>query len=136
MGALGQFKDSVTLVNRTSRILTVRFDGEDTYLQPGENPGFPLVAVPYAKKQNILMGSRHPDVPMQFIALVGVKGSKDDVSPIEDATLKHADTKLEVFDRDGEFSGEPMKKVTPLRKSKFRPDEAAVSLPDMDGAQG
>ena len=101
MGVLGVFKDSVTLVNRTSRKLNVRYDGEDITVEPGENPGFPLVAVPYAKKQNPLMGSKHPINPNKYICLVGVKGTKDDVTPIPDEVLEAADKEYEVLDRDG-----------------------------------
>lgn len=129
MGLLSTYADSVTLVNRTSRLLFVRYDGEDMRIPPGENPGFPRVAVPFAKKQNPLMGSKHPINPNRYISLVGVKDSKDDVTPISDETLKRADAKLEVIDRDGEFSGEPMQKVRLLKKTGFDPYEAMTSLP-------
>lgn len=129
MGVLGVFRDAVTLVNRTSRVLSCRYDGEDINLQPGENHGFPLVAVPYAKKQNPLMGSGHPINPAKFISLVGVKDTKDDVTPIDDATMAIADTKLELLDRSGEFHGEPMRKVKLLRKKGFDAFEAQVSMP-------
>lgn len=129
MGLLATFRDSVTLINRTSRTLDVRYDGEDMKIPPGENPGFPKVAVPYAKKQNPLMGSKHPINPTRYISLVGVKDSKDDVTPISDATLALADKKLEVIDRDGEFSGEPMAKVRLLKKTGFDPYEAMADLP-------
>jgi len=129
MGVLSVFRDSVTLVNRTTRPLSVRYDGEDIILKPGENPGFPLVAVPYAKKQNKLMGSQHPINPMKFISLVGVKDTSDDVSPIEKEVLAVADTKLEPMDRDGSFYGEPMGKVKLLKKTGFDPYEAQVEMP-------
>jgi hypothetical protein len=71
------FGEMVTLVNRAPWPLNVRFDGKDVVLTPGENHGFPRVAVNYAKNQNPLMGSEHPHDPSQFQYLVGVKGSKD-----------------------------------------------------------
>jgi hypothetical protein len=129
MGVLGVFRDSVTLVNRTSRPLNCRYDGEDITVQPGENPGFPRVAVPYAKKQNPLMGSKHPVDPRKYISLVGVKGTKDDVTPIPDEVMLAADRRLEAVDRDGEFYGEPMAKRVLLKKSGYTPYEAAVELP-------
>jgi hypothetical protein len=133
MGVLGTFSNSVTIVNRTTRVLNVRYDGEDIQLQPGENPGFPLVAVGYAKRQNKLMGSQHPLNPTRFIALVGVKAKageaqRDDISPIPEEVLERADKKLEVIDRDGEFHGEPMGKVRLMRKRGFDAFEAQVSM--------
>jgi hypothetical protein len=133
MGILGNFRDAVNLVNRTSRELNVRYDGEDITLKPGENPGFPIVAVPYAKRQNPLMGSKHPLNPQKFIALVGIKAfegekQKDDITPISDETLALADAKLEVVDRSGEFWGEVMGKRVLLRKKPFDAFEAQVSM--------
>lgn len=117
MGVLGVFKDSVVLVNRTSRVLNVRYDGEDISIQPGENPGFPRVAAPYARNQNPLMGSKHPVNPTRFISLVGVKGTKDDCTPIPDSVMEAADKKLEVIDRSGEYYGEPQRKVQLLKRT-------------------
>jgi hypothetical protein len=130
MGVLGTFGSSVTLVNRTNRNLSCRYDGEDITLHPGDNAGFPLVAVPYAKKQNPLMGSKHPNDPRRYISLVGVKGTKDDCTPIPDEVMAIADGKLEVVDRSGEFHGEPMGKRVLLKKSGYTAYEAAVELPD------
>lgn len=133
MGVLGYFRDSVTLINRTDRVLNVRYDGEDIQLQPGENPGFPQLAVGFAKRQNKLMGSQHPLNPMRFISLVGVKG-KDDCTPIPTDVLVHADKALEVVDRRGEFWGETgglRENVKPLRKTGFDAFEAQVSLGEM-----
>lgn len=125
MGILGTFRDSVTLVNRTTRQLAVRYDGEDILLAPGENPGFPKEAAPYARKQNILKGSQHPINPGKYISLVGVKG-QDDCTPIPEEVLRAADEKLEPIDRSGEYYGEPMRKVKLLKKSGFDPYEAQV----------
>lgn len=129
MGVLGVLKDSITLVNRTSRNLNVRYDGEDITLPPGENPGFPLVAVPYAKNQNPLMGSKHPINPRKFISLVGIKAAKgqrqvDDISPIDDETMERADHKLEVIDRTGEFHNRPLRSNVKVLNRGFDPDEA------------
>lgn len=67
--------------------------------------------------------------PTRFISMVGVKGTKDDVTPIPEAVLAHADTQLEAIDRLGDFSGEPMAKVKLLKKTGFDPYEAMTSLP-------
>jgi len=134
MGVLGTFKDSVTLVNRTSDPLNVRYDGEDITLQPGENPGFPLVAVGYAKRQNPLMGSKHPINLNKYISLVGVKGTKDDVTPIPQEVLDRAARKMEVIDRDGEHWGRPMDKKVKVLNRGFDPYEAAVD--GIDGISG
>lgn len=72
------FGDTVTIVNRAPWPLNVRWDGKDVTLQPGETPGFPRLAVPYAKNQNPLMGSEDPEDPTRFEYLVGVRGSKKD----------------------------------------------------------
>lgn len=135
MGVLGTFRDSVTLVNRTigagefEQDLNVRFDGEDICLKPGDNPGFPLIAVPYARKQNPLKGSKHPINPTIYISLVGVKGTKDDCTPISEEALGVAAGKYEVIDRSGEFYGEPQRAVRLLKRTGYTPYEAAVSLP-------
>lgn len=129
MGVLSTYQESVTLINRTSRVLTGRYDGEDIRIQPGENPGFPKVAVQYVKNQNILKGSKHPSDPRKFICLIGVKGSKDDVSVIPDATLVEADERFEAVDRKGEFWGEPMRDVKLLKKSGYSSYEAMVEVP-------
>jgi hypothetical protein len=131
MGVLGTFRDSVTLVNRTTRDLNVRYDGEDITLKPGENPGFPAVAVSYAKAQNKLNGSQHPINLNKYIALVGVKGSKDDVTPIPDEVLARADAKFEIVDRDGSHWGSPMRQNVKLLNRGFDAFEAGVGA--MDG---
>jgi hypothetical protein len=133
MGVLGTFRESVTIINRTSKPLNVRYDGEDITLQPGENHGFPKVAVPFAKKQNAIKGTLPPSGnqnKMQF--MVGVKGTKDVVTPISDKDLERYESRLELFDRDGEYSGEPMRKVKLLKRSGYSPDEAAVEVGTFD----
>lgn len=133
MGVLGNFKDAVNLVNRTNRKLNVRYDGEDIVLQPGENPGFPKIAVQYAKNQNPLMGSKHPIDPRKFVCLVGVKAPKgekqrDAIEPISEDTLATADGALEVIDRAGKFWGEPQREVKLLKKTGYTNYEAQVAI--------
>jgi len=74
---LGVFQETVTLVNRAPVNLSVRFDGQDKTIKPGENPGFPKVAVKFAKAQNPIMGTEDPYNPTDYRCLVGVKGTKD-----------------------------------------------------------
>lgn len=130
MGVLGIFRDAVTIVNRTKGAggfetdLTVRYDGEDIVLKPGDNPGFPMVAVPYAKKQNPLMGSKHPTNPTKYISLVGVKDTKDDITPIPESVLRRASEKLEVIDRSGEFHNRPMRQNVKVLNKGYDPYEA------------
>jgi len=92
---MGIFFDTIEVVNRTSKQLNVRFDGQDMTLEPnydengneleGVHNMLPTIAVPYAKNQNILMGSEDPSEPSVFDVLVGVKAKagekqKDDIS--------------------------------------------------------
>lgn len=127
MGVLGTFRDSVTLVNRTSRVLNCRFDGEDIKIQPGETPNFPKIAVPYAKTQNVLKGSEHPYDPRQKTFLVAILGTKEDCSPISDETLARADKKPQFLDRDGEHYGIEMQE-TKLKKAGYTMFDAAAHV--------
>jgi hypothetical protein len=84
---MGIFQDTVELINRTSKPLNVRFDGQDMVLQPnysatgerlkGVKNMVPKIVVPFAKNQNVLMGSEDAIDPSDFKFLVAVKGSKD-----------------------------------------------------------
>jgi len=145
MGVLSHHDTSVTLINRTQgagkfeRELTVRFDGEETHLKPGENPGFPRIAVPFAKRQNFLMGSRHPTNPLLYVSLVAVKGedSEDDSRLLTEEELEAASHKLEAIDRSGEYYGEPLRQNVALARRKgFTPFEAQVGMGDTGFAGG
>jgi hypothetical protein len=132
MGVLGHFKESAVVHNRTlgagafERILSVRYDGEDINLVPGPNV-LPKVAIPYAIKQNPLMGSKHPVDPRKFISLVGVEGSKNyPITPIPESVLAKAAQALEVVDRDGSFYGEPMEARKLLKRTPYSAYEASV----------
>lgn len=76
------FGDTCTLINRAPWPINVRWDGKDVTLTTGENQNFPRVAVPYAKNQNVVMGSESANDPSQFRYMVGVKGSKDNCLPM------------------------------------------------------
>ena len=80
---MGVFHELVTLVNRTPVNLSVRFDGQETTLKPGENQ-IPKIAVMCAKNQNPVMGTQSGTNPTLSGAkyLVGVKGTKDNCKPM------------------------------------------------------
>ena len=95
---MGIFHEQVELVNRTSKVLHLRFDGQDVELQPNYDVDgallpdvhnmVPTITAPYAKSQNVLMGSEDPFDPSEYIVLVGVKvkkgqKQKDDISYCE-----------------------------------------------------
>jgi hypothetical protein len=136
MGILGTYRESATIVNRTigagkyERKLTVRYDGEDMELKPGENANFPKEAIPFAIKQNIVMGSRNATDPRQFISMVGVVGSRlYPCDPIPEEVLEAASKKLEIHDRNGEFWGEPLpNKVKLLKRTGHSPFDALENV--------
>ena len=76
--------ETVTLVNRVKRILPCIYDGDHYEITPGENVGWPKVMVSFAKNQNPRMGTQDPYVGSKFESLVGVKGTKDPIDPIDE----------------------------------------------------
>lgn len=58
----GVFQDMVPIVNRAPVVVFVKFDGQESQIQPG--PGvLPSVTINYAKNQNPVMGSVDPNNP-------------------------------------------------------------------------
>lgn len=88
----------VTLINRTNRDLTVRFDGRTRILKPGPNP-ITAEWIRFAKMQNPRMGTFAPGT-LQGDYLVGVEGI-DDVSMI-DPNEEAQRRQVEMFDRGTE----------------------------------
>lgn len=86
----------VTLINRTSRNLTVIFDGKSRVLKPGPN-AITAEWVRYAKLQNPRMGSFIPGT-LEGDYLVGVEGV-DICDMIDESQEPRA---IERFDRRGE----------------------------------
>lgn len=95
---MGIFHEQVEIVNRTSKPLGVRFDGQDMVLEPNYDAQgnliegvvnmLPRQVVPYAKSQNVQMGSEDVIDPSSFEPLVGVKVKRgerqlDDLSYLE-----------------------------------------------------
>lgn len=105
------------IVNRTSRTLVARFDGIDYELQPGSNTVL-AVLIPFAKAQNVLMGSEDAVNPSDYISLVGILG-KDDCSPLEQDQEQPTRVRL------SEIVGEGVK-IVKRGRSKRTAFEAAV----------
>lgn len=108
--------ETVTLINRTKKtVLHCTFDGQVFTLEPGQNHGFPKEAVGFAKRQNPVLGTEHPYNPLKFESLVGVKGSKDPITPMEQSktAVERIDrTKMHGIGRNGKAEeGDP---VTPM----------------------
>ncbi len=80
---MGIFLEQVILFNRAPIALIVQFDGQCKTLEPGNNT-VPGVTVQFAKNQNPIMGSQDPYNPHISGGryLVGVVGTKDDVTPL------------------------------------------------------
>ncbi len=79
---MGAFHTLVEVINRTSKPLSVRYDGQDEVLRPNYDAEgnflpevhnmIPDITVDYARNQNILMGSEDPEDPSDYVMLVGV----------------------------------------------------------------
>lgn len=95
---MGVFQTLIEVINRTSKPLNVRFDGQDMTLRPNYDEAgnllpdvhnmVPDITVPYAKSQNVRMGSEDPVDPTDYVVLVGVKAKagqpqKDDIDFLE-----------------------------------------------------
>lgn len=95
---MGVFYEMTEVINRTSKKLNVRFDGQDIELQPNyDETGkllkdvhnlIPSITIPLAKSQNVRMGSEAPYDPTDYEVLVGVKAKagqkqKDDITYCE-----------------------------------------------------
>ena len=98
---MGVFYEQSEVVNRTSKVLHVRFDGQDIELQPNYDAEgkllvdvrnmIPTITIPYAKSQNVLMGSEAAMDPTDYEVLIGVKAKsgakqKDDISFCEQSS--------------------------------------------------
>ena len=94
---MGVFYEQTEVINRTSKVLHVRFDGQDIELQPNYDAKgnllpdvrnmIPTITVPYAKSQNVLMGSEAAMDPTDYEVLVGVKAAKPGAKQKDDITF-------------------------------------------------
>lgn len=97
-------RNTITIINRTSKPLSYRFDGVDEVLEPGENYGIPAVHAEYAKNQNKRMGTEKFYNPREVVYLVAVKGTKDDCTPIEQSDALQVIDREDKNARDGQVS--------------------------------
>lgn len=115
---MGIFYEMVEVINRTSKPLTGRFDGQDITLLPNYEVGggeminrganmVPRVAVGHLKHQNPLMNSEDPLNPRAYTSLIGWvasvrKGEKqtDDLSYLEQDETALTRVNREEFEDD------------------------------------
>lgn len=129
------FPEIVILINRAPVPLTVRFDGEEKTLYPGEN-SVPRIVVPYAKAQNPVMGSEDFSDPTGYKYLVALKGSKKD--PQEPLTQEEWAAHLEAPQRLNRSQiqderGDPKSREVVRGKKKQSSFEARFPV-NIDGA--
>ena len=130
---MGIFKENTEVINRTSKVLSVRFDGQDMDLKPNYaldgtflpevHNMIPSITVEYAKSQNILMGSEDPLDPSDWQTLVAAiakpgRPQKDDISFLEQSSEP---TRVKLAD----YLDDPTAKITVagrrVRNSEARP---------------
>lgn len=111
--------EPVVLVNRTKRNLTFIADGRGYTLTPGDNYGYHTGHVRFAKSQNPVMGTEDY-FSRTFQSLVGVKGTKDDCSLIDESAI----TASERFDVE---SLEPLaQKGRAVESARYRPSQGRL----------
>lgn len=129
MGILAVIKENVVLVNRTNRVLSVKYDGESMALPPGRIENFPKVAIPFAISQNKLQGSEHPYDPTLYTCMIGIEGNPNwPCDPIPEEMLADADKCLQPIDRSGKIHGVEMEPTKVGRKAGFTSFEARASV--------
>lgn len=79
---MGVFQEMVEVVNRTSRPLNLRYDGQDMNIPPnydedgnpidGVHTMIPRQCIPFVLGQNPVMGSEEAEDPSAFESLVGI----------------------------------------------------------------
>ena len=79
---MGIFQEMCEFVNRTSKPLEIIYDGQRTTLPPNyDEQGnkledvhtmLPVIVIPYALNQNVLMGSEDAVDPSDFVSKVGI----------------------------------------------------------------
>lgn len=134
---MGIFHEQIEIVNRTSKPLTVRFDGQDITVPPNYDADgkrlpevrtfVPRQIIPYALNQNVLMGTEKPESPSHFDSLVGFIEPKErktkwyhDISHVEQSDELTRVPLREFLEDD------PQVKDIKVRGRRL---DAAVSLP-------
>jgi hypothetical protein len=80
------WNDLVTVVNRTSKPLSVRADGATIVLEPHIETRVPRFVAELACRQHPQLGTEDPLNPRDFTMLVGVKEWNLPTDPIEQST--------------------------------------------------
>lgn len=116
---MGIFHAQIELVNRTSKELNVRFDGQDLPLAPNYTPAgefiadvhnmVPEIVAPYAKHQNVLNGSEDPLDPNHWETLVGVVAKRGEKQRDDISFLEQSDEPTRV--RLGDYLDDPTLKI-------------------------
>ena len=74
----------VTLINRSSKVLTGTWDGKREEIQPGKNSYPELKAIKF-KEQNPIMGTENP-YTLDREYLCGIEEYSDPIDPVEQST--------------------------------------------------
>lgn len=137
---MGYFFEQCEVINRTSKVLSCRFDGQDIELLPNYTPDgkriedvhniLPAIAAPYARSQNVRMGSEDPLDPTSYEVLVGVlakKGAKqrDDITFLEQDETVLTRVKLEDL-LDGDPSVKEIRVAGKRNQARAKRTEADV----------
>lgn len=114
------YMEFLTVVNRTSKNLTVTWDGKRIILTPGRN-ALPAIVAEAAKRQNPIMGSEDP-VTLNMRYLVGIEEQEDDCSPVEQSPA------IQRIDRSKMTNARPVE-VVPGDNGIYSVRDIATSLP-------
>ena len=75
-----------TVVNRTSKSLSGKWDGKPYTLAPFSREAYPILVAEAFKRQNVIMGSEDPYTgEMKY--LVGIEEQGDPIDPIEQTNV-------------------------------------------------
>ena len=116
-------EDNVAAILRATATATSTASVSIRVSIPAKRAAMPLMVMPISSSAS---------TSLEFISLVGVKDTTDNITPIPQEVLDRADGKLEVIDRSGEFYGQPMRQNVKLLHKEFDPYEAGVG--DFDGS--
>ena len=118
----------VTVVNRTVRPLKAKFDGEAYIIPVGEST-LTKVVVPFAKRQNPILGTMSPRNPNDVQFLIGVKGTKDPITQVDENTGQ-----IELLDRS-QIPGKAVH-IKGSRLSRYEVSDGNASADSVAAVQG